>query len=677
VARPRLESSARGGIVVLALALAVGLLGIGWSVLESRRAIRAAVLEDNLTHARTVAALVGAEFKGNLDLTQAFTQRPSLRTAVAEERWEEADKHLTELKQINSDVGTAIILDASGKLTAREPDDPSVIGRDFSFREYFKGVMKTGKPFLSSVYVQTGSPQATVIAVAAPIVGSSQEIVGVLQTTIPVSRFDFLSTDILLPNEVSVRLFDPEGHVISSRGADAEKTYLTSPVVSEALRGESGVGEFEVPGTSGERLVAYAPIAQVRWAALVERHRALAYKPVADLTWRLASVAGVILIGALVATLVIVRLLRRLDVQRRESSAIVSSMADAVVVTDSEWRIVRVNRALERLDGRSARVVAGRKLEDVYRVLDEKGVPVPMKDLLASTKSAEPQTAGKFSLETAEGVRVPIDSTVSPIYDERERLSGYVLVTRDVSLQREIDVLKSTLVSTVSHELRTPLTMIQGFSELLLERAIDPKRTKEALREINVSTTRLSRLIDDLLSVSRMESGRIGLEIEKVDVAEVVAEVVGPFAAQHPGRFDVRVAPIEAMADRDKFVQILTNLVSNAVKYSPAEAPIEVFSRISGGSVQISVQDRGIGMSEEEVERAFEKFSRVERPEVKSVRGTGLGLYITKSLVEAHGGQIWLESEPGSGSTFHCTLPLADKAAHELEPATAGVAGSS
>jgi signal transduction histidine kinase len=279
-------------------------------------------------------------------------------------------------------------------------------------------------------------------------------------------------------------------------------------------------------------------------------------------------------------------------------------------------------------------------------------------------------------VETAEGVRVPIDSAVAPIHDERDRLLGYVLVARDVSLEREIDVLKSTLVSTVSHELRTPLTMIKGFSELLLHREIDPKRARAALREINVSAERLSRLIDDLLSVSRIESGRIGLEVEPVNLAEVVDEVVGPFAAQHPDRFEVSVDSIEAMADRDKLIQILTNLVSNAVKYSPDGAPIEVTSEIQGGSALIRVRDRGIGMSEAEVETAFEKFSRVQRPEVQNVVGTGLGLYITKSLVEAHGGQIWLESEPGVGSTFHCTLPLAANADEEPNPVTAGVAVS-
>ena len=160
-----------------------------------------------------------------------------------------------------------------------------------------------------------------------------------------------------------------------------------------------------------------------------------------------------------------------------------------------------------------------------------------------------------------------------------DKLAGAVVVLRDVSHEREVDQLKSSLVSTVSHELRTPLTMIQGFSELLLTRDdLGPARSRNALEQVHVASKRLGRLIDDLLSVSRIESGKLTAELGPVDLAAVISDVVATFAAQSGRSFLTEVDPQlgPAMADQDKVVQVVTNLVSNAVKYSPVPSAIEI-----------------------------------------------------------------------------------------------------
>jgi signal transduction histidine kinase len=244
----------------------------------------------------------------------------------------------------------------------------------------------------------------------------------------------------------------------------------------------------------------------------------------------------------------------------------------------------------------------------------------------------------------------------------RGELTGAVVVLRDVSREREVDQLKSSLVSTVSHELRTPLTMIQGFSELLLDRDdLGTTRSREALQQVNASALRLGRLIDDLLSVSRIDSGKLTVEFAPVDVLGVVSEVVATFEAQTDRRFVTNLAPglPRVMADRDKMVQVLTNLVSNAVKYSFSPAPIEIVVTAAGNHAEVAVVDRGIGISEAERSQIFEKFTRADRPEVRNVGGTGLGLYITQSLIQLQNGQLWVRSEPGEGSTFAFSLPFA------------------
>jgi signal transduction histidine kinase len=216
-------------------------------------------------------------------------------------------------------------------------------------------------------------------------------------------------------------------------------------------------------------------------------------------------------------------------------------------------------------------------------------------------------------------------------------------------------------VSTVSHELHTPLTMIQGFSELLLTRTLTQEKSLEALRQINSAATRLSRLIDDLLSVSRLESGRLTVRTAPVSVPEVVQEVVGGFPTERDIEVDLEPGLPPLMADRDMLVQILTNLLSNALKYSPPHTAVSVQARRNYETIELAVKDLGIGMTEDESGRIFGKFFRADRDEVREAGGTGLGLYITKQLAERQGGRITVRSEPGLGSTFLCALPAASE----------------
>lgn len=195
-----------------------------------------------------------------------------------------------------------------------------------------------------------------------------------------------------------------------------------------------------------------------------------------------------------------------------------------------------------------------------------------------------------------------------------------MVVIRDVSREREIDQLKSSLVSTASHELHTSLTMIQGFSELLLDRDdLDPGQTHEGLRQIHASSQRLGRLIDDLLSVSRIESGKLALDLSSVDLSPVISEVLQPFESQTSRIFTAQVDPQlpPALADRDKTIQALTNLVSNAVKYSADGSGITVMAGAVRDHAEISAVDEGIGMTLEDSIQVFEKFTRVDNAQVR------------------------------------------------------------
>jgi signal transduction histidine kinase len=217
---------------------------------------------------------------------------------------------------------------------------------------------------------------------------------------------------------------------------------------------------------------------------------------------------------------------------------------------------------------------------------------------------------------------VPVAVSSAPIFDARGRVVGGVDVIRDVSREREIDEVKSALISTVSHELRTPLTLIHGFAELLVLRDMPAERQRSSAVEILDASRRLARLIDDLLSVSRMESGRLVLDPRPLDLAAVVERILSPFramAARHTLRTKLPTSLPVVWGDPDKVEQILTNLVGNAIKYSPGGGEVLVTVEHDGDTVQVSVRDQGIGMSPRDMGQLFEKFYRVDREEGRSV----------------------------------------------------------
>jgi PAS domain S-box-containing protein len=336
-----------------------------------------------------------------------------------------------------------------------------------------------------------------------------------------------------------------------------------------------------------------------------------------------------------------------------------------VATLDLSGRPLRVNPALEQLVGRSADRVEGHDWSDAVPLFNERGYPIPWEQSLPAQAVRERRVVFNsgydLHLACSDGRRVPVSMTAAPLV-VADKLAGAVVVLRDVSHEREVDQLKSSLVSTVSHELRTPLTMIQGFSELLLTRDdLGPVRSRDALERVHVSSKRLGRLIDDLLSVSRIESGKLTADLAPVALSVVIADVVASFEAQSGRQFLTEVDPElgPVLADQDKVLQVVTNLVSNAVKYSSVPSAIEIGACVVGDHAEISVTDHGIGMSEEEQSHLFERFARADRPEVRLAGGTGLGLYITKSLVELQNGQLWARSSRDRGSTFSVSLPLA------------------
>ncbi|MCS7263417.1 MAG: cell wall metabolism sensor histidine kinase WalK [Armatimonadetes bacterium] len=346
--------------------------------------------------------------------------------------------------------------------------------------------------------------------------------------------------------------------------------------------------------------------------------------------------------------------------QRRIERLLVEQMRDGVLLTDPEGNIVLANpSALQLIGAKELKSVKdlqfwGLDLLDLQKVESETKI---------STMSRELQLNGKIVL-----------AKTSPVTDIDGKFIGTVTTLLDVTEERKLQQMKEEFLALVSHELRTPVTAISGFARLLTSESITEEQRREFADAIFDSAQRLLRLVNDLLDLTKLEAGMMKLYIRPVELSKVidsVVEMLTPLVMNKKQQLNITFAePLPlVMADPDRLAQILTNLLSNAIKFTPEGGLIKVSAKLveqkegihkASHFVQVSVADTGPGIPPEDLERIFEKYQQVEM-EAKwtyGIKGTGLGLPLTKALVEAHGGKIWVESEMGKGSTFYFTLPV-------------------
>ncbi|GGM18885.1 hypothetical protein GCM10011351_00840 [Paraliobacillus quinghaiensis] len=256
------------------------------------------------------------------------------------------------------------------------------------------------------------------------------------------------------------------------------------------------------------------------------------------------------------------------------------------------------------------------------------------------------------------------------LFHDEEKI-GTVFVHRDITKEAEIDQMKSEFVSTVSHELRTPLASIYGYTELMLNRELKPERQKKYLTTIYQETKRLTSLINDFLDVQRMEAGKQSYEKKYIDLLEIIEKVVDSQkinTTEHHFEVQVDTSFTTVLGDKDKLKQVFTNLISNAIKYSPNGGKIQIQLYQDSGYLQTAIKDEGLGIPTDALDKLFSKFYRVDNSDRRTIGGTGLGLAIVKEISYAHDGDVFVSSEYGKGSTFTIKLPLVETISNTTDP---------
>jgi PAS domain S-box-containing protein len=350
----------------------------------------------------------------------------------------------------------------------------------------------------------------------------------------------------------------------------------------------------------------------------------------------------------------------------RESASILNSATDGIMGVGLDNRLTFLNPAATRMLGMTLSDIEKRTIHEAIHHSHADGTPFPEADCAntQSMRAGESLASMQDTFWRPDGTNFPVEYSTTPMFDHEGNQRGAVVMFRDVTERRAIERLKSEFVSTVSHELRTPLTSIRGALGLLSSGLLGAVGEKgQRMLEIAVSNTdRLVRLINDILDLERIESGKVELVRGPVDANAVMVQASEGLQsmADQAGVRLVLVPAIGALwGDSDRIIQTLTNLLGNAIKFSPRDTAVTLSGTAGKTDFAFCIADQGRGVPEDKLESIFERFSQVDASDSRDKGGSGLGLAICKSIVDAHGGRIWAEKSEPVGSRFQFTIPLA------------------
>jgi len=609
-------ASLRTRLLLLVLLAVIPALGLTLYTNLEERQLRKALVQE---HAMRLSRLVSADHERLIADARKLLATLARLPGVREGKRAACDPLFADLLTRHSSYANLGVIGVDGNvLCSGLPMTGQVYLGD---RAYFRRARETRDFAIGDYQIGRITRKATV-NFGHPVLDNRGHVRVVLFAALDLAWLNELAGRVGLPAGSTLTVIDRNGTILS-RYPDEGKwvgKLMPEPLVLNAILNQQGNGTTDAPGADGiPRLFSFAPFGAAQSA---------------DAYVSVGIPAAVAFAGA-----------NQILARNIAMLGLVAGLALAAAWVGGNLFIVR---QIQALVGATKRVAAG-----------ELGVRTG----LPQGQGELSQLAGAFdqmaeSLERAHERR---------LLEEELRRKNYRLEQQNLAIQ-EANRLKTEFVSMVSHELRTPLTSIQGYAELLLEDEQIAEAHRESLTIVKNSSERLLELINDLLDLSQMEAGRLDLHRTSLDLARLIPEVAGSLrplieAKRQRLRLDLGETLPAVWADADRVTQILTNLISNAHKYTLVEGSITVAARRDNGFVRVDVSDTGTGLSPEDQAQLFTKFFRAQDRSPQAGRGTGLGLVITRLLVELHGGRITVSSAPGRGSTFSFSLPALEVSA--------------
>ncbi len=358
-------------------------------------------------------------------------------------------------------------------------------------------------------------------------------------------------------------------------------------------------------------------------------------------------------------------LLEREKDEKSRLQAVIQQLPVGVIITDHEGKIVQVNKQVDTIF--DMRVPIGDSIHDKLFFEPEKNgkkIKPSQFPLVQAIEQKKPIVTQEFTIQDKKGNQKYIQVNATPVLTNKRRIIAASSIISDVTEQKEAERRKDDFVNMASHELKTPLTSMKLYLDLMVKQVKKhkDKDTAKILKNIQLQTERLQKLVNDLLDVSRLQTGKLSLNKEHFELNDLLKDIVDVLKVTTVHRIHfVSKSKLPVLADKFRIYQVFTNILTNAIKYSPAGKPIKVTTLKKNGKATVRVKDQGMGIAQSEQKKIFERLYQVTDAKVQTFPGFGMGLYIAREIIKRHKGKIWVESTKGKGSAFYFDLPLVNE----------------
>lgn len=610
------------------------------------------------------ASFVREKLDGLVDIGTSLATRPMIYKNIEAGNWGESVKNMEVVLQALPDINSVAILDKEGVLKAVTPPMSEVMGKSFAHRDYYQGVAKEWKPYVSEVFMRSIEPKYSVISVAIPVRSFDQKVTGIFLLTIKSDTIIRWIKEINTGFGGLTYLVDKNGKLIahpSLKSGDEIVDYSMFSVVQKLIRGERGSEMFFDPDEKEYQVVAYSPVKKYEVGVVVAQSAGVAFAE------RSNKVAEYIIFWVLIAFIFSFssyRILKdRIAIidQRDRERTLLESMGDGVVAIDRDWHITLWNKAASTITGWNKDEVLGKPFRTIIRFIrerDRKEDIAFIEDAIVMRKTSFME-AGTLLIKK-DGSEVATGDSVAPLIDQNGNTEGAIVVFRDASKERESAHLRSDL-AYATHQFRTPVTEALWNLEIGMSEQ-DADKRKEDLRIAYQALLSIKKLSEHLVAVSEIDKGDIVVNLSKVRLIDVLIETQNKVALEAK-KYGVEIfispiSPLVAVSTDPKFLKrIFFEIIENAVVYSRHGAEVIVAATFHKKELLIEVVDTGMGIMDEQQPLIFTKFFRGTNS-AKKCAGSGLGLYLAKAYVMLLGGKIWFKSEEGKGTTFYVSLPI-------------------
>ncbi|KKR34466.1 MAG: hypothetical protein UT63_C0001G0033 [Candidatus Gottesmanbacteria bacterium GW2011_GWC2_39_8] len=652
-------------ILLFTLSVIIGFAKISYD--HAYKDMTGLILRERRSTSFLAAKILEDRFDRIIDIVVSEADCDEVEESISKGNWKEAIKLYENLPKKFPFIERVFLNTPEGTATAVFPYIPGIVGNNYSYRDWYKGVSRTWQPYVSDIFKSTGVPEINTVSINVPIWSKEKKVIGIMGIQIKLDTLLAWSKIVSKDPSLLVFFVDKTGNVTGHpsyppQGDIRNLSHLLA--VQNVLKGETGEKILFDPQLKKDVLSTYYPVDPYGWGVVILERVDLVFEN------RDHYLNNLVLLWALIAfgvVLIIIIILKTKSVYSRlkeKEKILLESIGDGVFVLDKNFKIILWNKAAADITGLKSDEVIGKKYSGVLKFINAKSGNDTTHVIEDAVKKGEIKHLDLNTIMILpDGRKIPVGDSAAPIFS-KNKVEGAIVVFHDMTQEHELNAAKDEFIGIAAHQLRTPLGVIRWNIETLLDNKFGQKtkETRKSLEDVYKNNLNLISLVNDLLDVSRINRGKVGSKPEPIDILALVKEIIEERKKDIQTRKIIVEVPTDTKipkihTDPNLISQVLRNLFSNALKYNKINGKISIDFKKRDKTLFITIKDSGIGIPKKDQDKVFEKFSRAGNAVKLGIGGTGLGLFVVKSYLEILRGSIRLESEEDKGTSFYLELP--------------------